>query len=410
MWLSQLRLVNFRNYRGLRLEPQPGRAAVQRPQRPGQDQPPRGRLCPGHHALAAHQRRTRAAQLAHRPKTLTSPRSRRPLPASTRACAARTARSTSSSPSKASARADNGATRGARQPRSIKVNGLADARDGPGRPAAGGVLLARRRRAGRRLTSRPPPVPEPGHFAGVRQPPARACSATTACCCSATRCCAWSANAASRPTRARAVDRADARAGAPRSCTQRLTMLRDDASLPGQHFSRSGGRVWRHSRVMYRSTACSTDLDHAVARGDRATTFRERQAQLATREIEQAVSLVGPHRDDFTFMLDDVDLNTYGSRGQQRLAVLALKLAEADWMRADPLASFPSYCWMTCCPSSIPQRRAVRAAARRRARASEQRQVWITTTEPDLLVHRPSRMSSTSAQRFVIDAGQVRTA
>src|SRR5438105_2730249 len=33
--------------------------------------------------------------------------------------------------------------------------------------------------------------------------------------------------------------------------------------------------------------------------------------------------------------LDGVDLNTYGSRGQQRLAVLALKLAEADWMRAE---------------------------------------------------------------------------
>src|SRR5207247_10947154 len=63
--------------------------------------------------------------------------------------------------------------------------------------------------------------------------------------------------------------------------------------------------------------------------------FRERQERVAAREIDQAVSLVGPHRDDFTFILDGVDLNRYGSRGQQRLAVLALKLAQADWMRPE---------------------------------------------------------------------------
>ncbi|MFN8636280.1 MAG: DNA replication/repair protein RecF [Chloroflexota bacterium] len=51
------------------------------------------------------------------------------------------------------------------------------------------------------------------------------------------------------------------------------------------------------------------------------------------REIEAGVSLVGPHRDDFTFMVDGVNLHDYGSRGQQRLAVLALKLAEAQFMR-----------------------------------------------------------------------------
>ncbi|MBX5491880.1 MAG: DNA replication/repair protein RecF [Chloroflexi bacterium] len=53
------------------------------------------------------------------------------------------------------------------------------------------------------------------------------------------------------------------------------------------------------------------------------------------RELAQGVSLVGPHRDDLVFLLDDVPLGTYGSRGQQRLAVLALKLAEVDFMRAE---------------------------------------------------------------------------
>lgn len=44
------------------------------------------------------------------------------------------------------------------------------------------------------------------------------------------------------------------------------------------------------------------------------------------------MSLVGPHRDDVAFTAAGVDIAVYGSRGQQRLAVIALKLAEADLM------------------------------------------------------------------------------
>jgi DNA replication and repair protein RecF len=62
--------------------------------------------------------------------------------------------------------------------------------------------------------------------------------------------------------------------------------------------------------------------------------FRVRLEEVAGREREQAVSLVGPHRDDFAFLLDGVDVSKYGSRGQQRLVVLALKLAEAEFMQA----------------------------------------------------------------------------
>lgn len=56
---------------------------------------------------------------------------------------------------------------------------------------------------------------------------------------------------------------------------------------------------------------------------------------MLSREIDQGASLVGPHRDDFTFMVDGVNLHDYGSRGQQRLAVVALKLAEAQFMRKE---------------------------------------------------------------------------
>ena len=48
------------------------------------------------------------------------------------------------------------------------------------------------------------------------------------------------------------------------------------------------------------------------------------------KEIAYGSTLFGPHRDDFSFKLNDNDLFLYGSQGQQKLAILALKLAEID--------------------------------------------------------------------------------
>jgi DNA replication and repair protein RecF len=45
-------------------------------------------------------------------------------------------------------------------------------------------------------------------------------------------------------------------------------------------------------------------------------------------ELRRGQTLVGPHRDDLLIELDGVDARVYGSRGQQRLLALALRLAE----------------------------------------------------------------------------------
>jgi DNA replication and repair protein RecF len=81
-------------------------------------------------------------------------------------------------------------------------------------------------------------------------------------------------------------------------------------------------------RLEYEATAAVKDGEHL------RLSYRERLAELQGKEIEAGVTLIGPHRDDFTFVVDGVDVGVYGSRGQQRLAVLALRLAEADYMRA----------------------------------------------------------------------------
>ena len=50
--------------------------------------------------------------------------------------------------------------------------------------------------------------------------------------------------------------------------------------------------------------------------------------QRRADEFRRRVTLVGPHRDDVAIELDGVDARTFGSRGQQRLLALALRLAE----------------------------------------------------------------------------------
>ncbi len=46
------------------------------------------------------------------------------------------------------------------------------------------------------------------------------------------------------------------------------------------------------------------------------------------KELRYKTTLIGPHRDDFSFYIDHMQLKSYGSQGQQRMAILSLKLAE----------------------------------------------------------------------------------
>ena len=65
-----------------------------------------------------------------------------------------------------------------------------------------------------------------------------------------------------------------------------------------------------------------------------ADALRRRLAETAEKEVWNGATLVGPHRDDLVFALDGRELVTFASRGQQRTAILALKLAEVDLLEA----------------------------------------------------------------------------
>jgi DNA replication and repair protein RecF len=51
-------------------------------------------------------------------------------------------------------------------------------------------------------------------------------------------------------------------------------------------------------------------------------------------EIRRGVTLLGPHRDELRFMANGIDLSDFGSRGQVRTTLLAIKLAEIEWMKS----------------------------------------------------------------------------
>ncbi|MGI6609034.1 MAG: DNA replication/repair protein RecF [Limnochordia bacterium] len=56
--------------------------------------------------------------------------------------------------------------------------------------------------------------------------------------------------------------------------------------------------------------------------------------RLRAVEMRRGQTLVGPQRDDLEFLINDKDVRSYGSQGQQRTCVLASKLAEIEFMHA----------------------------------------------------------------------------
>lgn len=61
----------------------------------------------------------------------------------------------------------------------------------------------------------------------------------------------------------------------------------------------------------------------------------ERLRRSQEDDIERGSTSIGPHRDDLEFRLNDRLLKIFGSQGQQRSAVLSLKMAELEIMRRD---------------------------------------------------------------------------
>jgi DNA replication and repair protein RecF len=62
--------------------------------------------------------------------------------------------------------------------------------------------------------------------------------------------------------------------------------------------------------------------------------FLKRLEEQRAKERQRAQTLVGPHRDDLEFFIDGIDLKRFGSRGEHKSTLLALKMMEAEYLKS----------------------------------------------------------------------------
>lgn len=112
-------------------------------------------------------------------------------------------------------------------------------------------------------------------------------------------------------------------------------------------------KVWNEGLCSYAMELCKYRMEyveklcsaakkiHFEATGEELgisykTRFKTKEEMLSKieaslqREIEQGCTLYGPHRDDIDIIIDEKDAKSFASQGQQRSAVLSLKLAQAE--------------------------------------------------------------------------------
>lgn len=61
--------------------------------------------------------------------------------------------------------------------------------------------------------------------------------------------------------------------------------------------------------------------------------FKSKLNEKTFLDIQRGFTSVGPHRDDLSFYINDIETRVYGSQGQQRTAALSLKLSEIELIK-----------------------------------------------------------------------------
>ena len=110
------------------------------------------------------------------------------------------------------------------------------------------------------------------------------------------------------------------------------------------------------------------------------------------------MTLLGPQRDELRFLADGIDLGEYGSRGQVRTCLLALKLAEVEWMKAR------TGHWPVLLLDEVMAELDLQRRADLLAHLEQAEQAMLTTTDRTMFV--PGFLEK--AQTWEVNAGAVR--
>jgi DNA replication and repair protein RecF len=135
-------------------------------------------------------------------------------------------------------------------------------------------------------------------------------------------------------------------------------------------------------------TACAAELGLAEVslRYDGEPPTREGLAAVLERDLDRGVTSLGPHLDDVLISAAGRDLRSFGSQGEQRVALLALLLAEAETI-ADRTAVSPLLLLDDVLSELDPGRRRVLAA-----RVRSVGQALVTATDAAMLPAAPDQL------------------
>lgn len=81
------------------------------------------------------------------------------------------------------------------------------------------------------------------------------------------------------------------------------------------------------------SYKCDIGNIENLTKNDIKSMFEQKINKNINYEIQRGVSLYGPHKDDLIIKINNKDFKYFGSQGQQRSAVLSMKLAEIEIMK-----------------------------------------------------------------------------
>lgn len=83
-----------------------------------------------------------------------------------------------------------------------------------------------------------------------------------------------------------------------------------------------------------------TNIDIVSSKLEMERIYLENLKSNTSRDIESRSTSVGPHRDDIMMTINNKDVKTYGSQGQQRTVVLSIKLSEVELIKREK-GSYP---------------------------------------------------------------------
>jgi DNA replication and repair protein RecF len=158
-------------------------------------------------------------------------------------------------------------------------------------------------------------------------------------------------------------------------------------------------RVLELLRPRFAGRAEELGLQDATLRYDGEPPSLEALEARLERDLDRGSTGLGPHLDDVAVLAGERDLRAFGSQGEQRLAVLALLLAEAEIVRDQ--RGFPPLLLLDDVLSELdPERRSILAR-----RLRDYGQSVITTTSAAALPDEPDQLLAVSPS----DAGTVVT-